>query len=70
MKKTLLSLAILLLGLGANAQDVLSSIEFKKNSTDYDKIGNYTDTWKSTDEKWAFKGFNNNKNGWDCDCPV
>ena len=65
MKKTLLSLAILLLGLGANAQDVLSSIEFKKNSTDYDKIGNYTDTWKSTDKKWVFKGFNNNKNGWD-----
>ncbi|WP_348671490.1 hypothetical protein [Duncaniella muris] len=65
MKKTLLSLAILLLGLGANAQEVLSSIEFKQNSTDYEKIGNYTDTWKSTDEKWVFKGFNNNKNGWD-----
>lgn len=65
MKKTLLSLAILLLGLGANAQEVLSSIEFKKNSTDYGKIGNYTDTWKSTDEKWVFKGFNNNNNGWD-----
>ncbi|PWB02042.1 hypothetical protein C5O23_08000 [Duncaniella muris] len=55
----------MLLGLGANAQEVLSSIEFKQNSTDYEKIGNYTDTWKSTDEKWVFKGFNNNKNGWD-----
>ncbi len=65
MKKTLLSLAILLLGLGANAQEVLSSIEFKQNSTDYENIGNYTDTWKSKDEKWVFKGFNNNNLGWD-----
>lgn len=65
MKKTLLSLAILLLGLGANAQEVLSSIEFKTGSSDYAKANNYTSTWKSTDEKWVFYGFNNNNNGWD-----
>ena len=68
MKKTLLTLAIMLLGLGAaSAQDELASIQFTKNSTAYGKISGYkpTDIWKSTDGKWVFCSINNNNNGWD-----
>ena len=65
MKKTLLTLAIMLLGLGAaSAQDELASIQFKNGSTDYEKTNGYTATSKSTDGKWTFYGFNNYNNQW------
>lgn len=66
MKKTLLTLAIMLLGLGAaKAQDEIGSIQFVKGSTDYSKTSSYSSTWGSSDEKWSFTAINNNNNGWD-----
>lgn len=66
MKKTLLTLAIMLLGLGAaKAQEEIGSIQFVKSSTDYSKTSSYSSTWGSTDEKWSFTALNNNNNGWD-----
>ena len=66
MKKFLLSLATLALGLTGASADTLYELQF---GPDYNqkKISSYTDTWqvKVGDNEWTVSNFNNNNNGWD-----
>lgn len=66
MKKTLLTLALLLMGIGAYAADVLYTVTF--GETDKQETCNqYTETWVYTLNescKWSLTAFSNNNNQW------
>ena len=65
MKKFLLSLATLALGLSGASADTLYELKF---GPDYNqsKVQNYTSTWnvKVGENEWTMVNFNNNNNGW------
>lgn len=67
MKKTLLSLAFVLIALGASAAEALYTLGFGGNYADNQQSNSaYTGTWTYSlgDNKWDITAFNNNKNGW------
>lgn len=65
MKKFLLSLATLALGLSGASADTLYELKF---GPDYNqsKVQDYTSTWnvKVGENEWTMVNFNNNNNGW------
>lgn len=65
MKKFLLSLATIALGLTGASADTLYELKF---GPDYNqsKVQNYTSTWnvKVGENEWTMVNFNNNNNGW------
>lgn len=64
MKKFLLSLATLALGLSGASADTLYELTFNKDNNQK-KVGGYTTTWdvKVGDNTWSIANFNNNNNG-------
>jgi len=63
MKKLLLSLAVLALGVSASNAETLYELTFNKDNNQ-NKAGNYTSTWtaKVGDTEWTLENFNNNNN--------
>ncbi len=66
MKKFLLSLAVMALGLNlAKAEDPMASVEFVNGSEDYESVSAYNKEWRTNDGMFVFNAFNNNNRGWD-----